>query len=90
MKNFKKSLLTLTNSLKISTGKKNFWPKLRKKNLLKNRLSIRVRNFAPLNEPLNIYKKIFYFNPEVAYTLRLYGVKIRKIRAIEYLTLGHL
>ncbi len=35
MKNFKKSLLTLTNDLKSSTEKKNFWPKL-KKNLLKN------------------------------------------------------
>jgi hypothetical protein len=33
-----------------------FWPKL-KKNLLKNTLSIRVRNFAPPNEPLNIYFK---------------------------------
>ncbi len=38
-----------------------------KKNLLKNRLSIRVRNFAPLNEPLNIFKQIFNFNPEVAH-----------------------
>jgi hypothetical protein len=26
-----------------------------KKSLLKNRLSIRVRNYAPLNEPLNIF-----------------------------------
>ncbi len=67
----------------------NFWPQLRKK-LLKNRLSICVRNFALLNEPLNIFKFLFYFNPEVAHTPRLYGVKIRKIRAIEYLTLGHL
>ncbi len=70
--------------------KKNFWGQNLEKNLLKNRLSIRVRNFAPLNEPLNIVKKIFHFNPEVAHTERLYGVKIRKIRAIEYLTLGHL
>jgi hypothetical protein len=38
MKNFKKLLLTLTNGLKSSTEKKNFGPK----NLLKNRLSIRV------------------------------------------------
>jgi hypothetical protein len=38
------------------------------KNLLKNRLSIRVSNFAPLNEPLNILKFFFYFNPEVAHT----------------------
>jgi hypothetical protein len=39
-----------------------------KKNLLKNRLSIRVRNVAPLYEPPNIFKQIFYFNPEVAHT----------------------
>jgi hypothetical protein len=39
-----------------------------KKNLLKNRLSIRVRNFAPLNEPLNIFFIFFYFNPEIAHT----------------------
>ncbi len=38
------------------------------KNLLKNRLSIRVRNIAPLNEPLNIFKFFFYFNPEVTHT----------------------
>ncbi len=59
MKNFKKSLLTLANGLKSSTEKKHFWPKL-KKNLLKNRLSIRVRNFAPLNEPLNIFINFFF------------------------------
>jgi hypothetical protein len=59
MKNFKNPLLTLTNGLNS--------PNL-EKNLLKNRLSIRVRNFAPLNEPLNIFLKIFYFNPEVAQT----------------------
>jgi hypothetical protein len=41
-----------------------FGPNL-EKNLLKNRLSIRVRNFAPLN----IFKIFFfYFNPEVAHT----------------------
>ncbi len=68
MKNFKKSLLTLTNGLKSSTEKNFLGPKLREKNLLKNRLSIRVRNFAPLNEPLNILKFLFYFNPEVAHT----------------------
>ena len=45
MKNCKKLLLTLTNGLKSSTEKKFFWPKL-EKNLFKNRLSIRVRNFA--------------------------------------------
>jgi hypothetical protein len=67
MKNFKKSLLTLNNGLKSSTEKKFFGPKLRK-NLLKNRLSIRVRNFAPLNEPLNILKIFFNFNSEVAHT----------------------
>ena len=47
--------------------KKNFGPNL-EKNLLENRLSIRVRNFAPLNAPLNICKIFFYFNPEVAHT----------------------
>ncbi len=55
--------------------------------LLKIILSIRIRNFAA---PLNICLKFFYFNPKVALRSRLYGVKIRKIRAIEYLTLGHL
>jgi hypothetical protein len=44
-----------------------FGPNLEKK-LLKNRLSIRVRNFAPLNEPLNIFEIVFYFNPEIAHT----------------------
>ncbi len=39
MKNFKKSLLTLTNVLKSSTELKNFLVQL-KKNLLKNILSI--------------------------------------------------
>ncbi len=68
MKNFKKSLLMLTNGLKSFTGKKNFLALTYKKSLLKNRLSIRVRNFAPLNEPLNIFENIFYFNPEVAHT----------------------
>ncbi len=38
------------------------------KNLLQNRLSIRVRNFAPLNEPLNIFRIFCYFNPEDAHT----------------------
>ena len=58
--------------------------------LLKIILSIRIRNFAAPNRPLNICLKFFYFNPKVALPLRLYGVKIRKIRAIECLTLGHL
>ncbi len=44
-----------------------FGPNL-EKNHLKNTLSIRVRNFAPLNEPLNIFKFLFYFNPEVTHT----------------------
>jgi len=42
--------------LKAQQKKKIFGQNL-EKNLLKNRLSIRVRNFAPLNEPLNIVKK---------------------------------
>jgi hypothetical protein len=68
MKNFKKSLLMLTNGLKSSTEKKKkFGPNL-KQNLLKNRLIIRVRNFAPLNEPPNIFMKNFHFNPKVALT----------------------
>ncbi len=37
-----------------------FLAKTQKKNLLKN--------FAPLNEPLNFLKFLFYFNPEVAHT----------------------
>jgi hypothetical protein len=53
--------------LKAQQKKKCFGPNL-EKNLLKNTLSIRVRNFAPLNEPLNIFKKIFSFNPEVTHT----------------------
>ncbi len=53
--------------LKSQQKKKIFGQNL-EKNLLKNRLSIRVRNFAPLNEPLNIYKNFCYFNPEVAHT----------------------
>jgi hypothetical protein len=53
----------------IAPQKKKFLgPNLVTKNLLKNRLSIRVRNFAPLNAPLNICKNFFYFNPEVAHT----------------------
>jgi hypothetical protein len=68
MKNFYKSLLTLTNGLNSSTENNFVWPHLIKKNLLKNRLSICVRNFAPLNEPLNIVKFFFYFNPQVAHT----------------------
>jgi hypothetical protein len=54
MKNLKESLLTLTNDLNSSTEKKNFGPNL-EKNLLKNRLSIRVRNFAPLNVFYNFF-----------------------------------
>jgi hypothetical protein len=48
--------------------KKKFLALTYKKNLLKNRLSIRVRNFAPLNEPLNIFETKINFNPEVAHT----------------------
>ncbi len=41
--------------LKAPQKKKNFGQNL-EKNLLRNRLSSeRVRNFAPLNEPLNIF-----------------------------------
>jgi hypothetical protein len=48
------------------------------------------KELCTLKEPLKICIKFFYFNPEVAHTQRLCGVKIRKIPAIEYLTLGHL
>jgi hypothetical protein len=72
----------------IAPQEKKILAPTKKINLLKNRLSIRVGNFIPLNEPLNIFKIFFYFNPEVAHTYSLYGVKIRKIRAIEYLKLG--
>jgi hypothetical protein len=54
--------------LKAPQKEKFFWPTLRKKNLLKNRLSIRVRNFAPLNVPRNIVKIFLNFNPKVAHT----------------------
>jgi hypothetical protein len=57
----------LTNGLNSSAEKKFFGPILEKK-LLKNRLSIRVRNFAPLKEPLNILNFFIYFNPEVTHT----------------------
>ncbi len=57
----------LTNGLKSSTEKK-FLALTYKKSLLKNRLRKRVRNFATLNEPLNIFEKQIYFNPEVALT----------------------
>ena len=39
--------MTLTNDFKSSTEKIFFGPKTQKNNLLKNTLSIRVRNFAP-------------------------------------------
>ena len=48
----------------IAPQKKKNLAQTLKKNLLKNRLW----NFAPLNAPLNIFKKFFYFNPEVAHT----------------------
>ncbi len=47
--------------------KKKVFGQNSEKNRLKNRLSIRVRNIVPLNEPLNIFKIFFYFNPEVAH-----------------------
>jgi hypothetical protein len=52
----------------IALQKKKFFGPNLEKNLLKNRLSIRVRNFAAPNEPLNIFKIFFYFNPEVTHT----------------------
>jgi hypothetical protein len=47
-------------------GKIFFFCPNSKKNLLKIKLSIRVRNIAAPNEPLNIKKTNFYFNPKVA------------------------
>jgi hypothetical protein len=44
--------------------KKIFCAKTQKNILLINRLSIRVRNFAPLNEPLNISKIFFILTPK--------------------------
>jgi len=49
--NLKKSNMTLTNDPK-ATQEKFFL--MAKKFVLKIRLNIRVRNFAALNEPLNI------------------------------------
>jgi len=49
-----------------ASQKKFFFVQTKKKSLLKIRLSIRVRNFAAPNEPLNIFLKTFYFNPKVA------------------------
>jgi hypothetical protein len=57
----------LTNGLKSSAEKKICGQNL-EKNFLKNRLSIRVRNLAPLNVPRNIFNFFLYFNPEVAHT----------------------
>jgi hypothetical protein len=56
--------LTPTYGLK-SFPKKIFFVQTQKKSLLKIRLSIRGRNFAAPNEPLNICLKTFYFNPKV-------------------------
>jgi hypothetical protein len=39
---------------------------------------------------LSICLQFSYLNPKVALASRLYGVKIRKFRAMEYLTFGHL
>jgi hypothetical protein len=44
--------------------KKKILDQTQKNNLLKNRLSIRVRNLAPLNEPLNIFKNFFILTPK--------------------------
>ena len=47
--------------LKVPQKKIFFGPNL--KNLLENKLSIRVRNFAPLNEPRNVEEIVFLFLP---------------------------
>jgi hypothetical protein len=48
----------------IAPQKKKVFGHKTKQNLLKNRLSIRVRNFAPLNAPLNIKKKKIILTPK--------------------------
>ncbi len=77
-----KTWLSLTNGLK-SYPKRFMWPNFKKC----------FWNFATINELQNIINKKMYFNPQsrkVAHPMRLYGVKIMIIRAIENLTLGHL
>ncbi len=49
--------------LKAPKKKKIFGPNF-KKNLLKNRLIMRVRNFAPLNKTPNIFIKFFILTPK--------------------------
>jgi hypothetical protein len=48
----------------IAPQKKNFYGPNLEKNLLKKRLSIRVRNFESLNAPLNIFKFFFILTPK--------------------------
>jgi hypothetical protein len=57
--------------------KNNFLAPTWIKNLLNNRPSIRVRNFALLNEPLNIFTFFFILTPKSP-TRGLYGVKIKE------------
>jgi len=75
--------------LKAPQKKKFFAQNLEKKPPSKWTEHTRKELCTPKWTPNN-FLKFFYFNPEVAHTYRLYGVKIRKIRSIEYLTLGHL
>ncbi len=49
-----------------ASRKKKFFDLTKTKFILKIRLSIRVRNFAAQNEPLNIKKIKKYFNPKIA------------------------
>ncbi len=90
-KNFKIAIDTNKWSQKLHE-KTIFWPNLKK--ILKIRLSIRVRNFAAPNEPLNILKTNFYFNPKVPppppkrHLWQVFCVKIIKNLAIEKKTNG--
>jgi hypothetical protein len=43
------------------------WEKPAHPSKLKKKCNYETPYFAPLNEPLNIFKFFFYFNPEVAH-----------------------
>ncbi len=73
-------LHNMVRAYNVSKCHKNF--------VLKNMLSIRVRNFSARNEP-QILKKIFIiFVPKSPTPSWLCSVKITKIQKIENLTLG--
>ena len=67
MKKFKKIINYIIKWAQKLHQKKFFFGKTQKNFVLKIRLSIRVRNFVPLNDPLNVKIIILYFGPKVAY-----------------------